>query len=180
MLVSLFQMFCFNYRGNGPFLRVYRTGSMATVVQTCKNCKKEYSWNSQPTVLGKYPAGNIMMSFGSLMSGASLSQALLLFKHMGLASISICTFFYHQKEFLSPSVLIHWKRYQEQLFEKISHLQDIEWSGDARFDSMGHNAKYGVYSIFCNTISMLVHFELVQVSTLKWCVIHCLGGHFNT
>ncbi len=29
---------------------------------------------------------------------------------------------------------------------------------------MGHNAKYGVYIMFCNSVSKLVHFELLQVS----------------
>ena len=46
-------------------------------------------------------------------------------------------------------------------------------SGDVRFDSMGHNAKYGTYTMFCNTISKLVHFELVQVRIASK-VIHLL------
>ena len=29
---------------------------------------------------------------------------------------------------------------------------------------MGINAKYGVYTIFSNSISKLVHFEMLQVS----------------
>ena len=172
MLLTLFKLFCFNCKERGPTVRVYRTGSMATVVQSCKHCNKEYQWNSQPTILGRYPAGNIMMSFAILMSGVSISQALLMFKHMGLAAISIRTFFYHQKEFLFPSVLLHWERYRSSLINKISGLKDIEWSGDGRFDSMGHNAKYGVYSMFCNTISKLVHFELVQVGTLSMFVMY--------
>ena len=35
--------------------------------------------------------------------------------------------------------------------------------GDGRFDSVGHNAKYGTYTMYSNSISKLVHFELVQV-----------------
>lgn len=157
MLLTLFKLCCFNCKESGPTVRVYRTGSMATVVQSCKYCNKEYHWNSQPTVLGRYPAGNVMTSFAILMSGVSISQALLMFKHMGLAAISIRTYFYHQKTFLFPSVLLHWERYRSSLLSKISSLKDVEWSGDARFDSMGHNAKYGANSMFCNTISKLVH-----------------------
>ena len=37
-------------------------------------------------------------------------------------------------------------------------------SGDGRFDSMRHSAKYGVYTMSCTTILKVVHFELVQVS----------------
>ena len=43
-------------------------------------------------------------------------------------------------------------------------MADVVWSGDGRFDSMGHSAKYGVYTMFCNTILKVVHFELLQVS----------------
>ena len=38
------------------------------------------------------------------------------------------------------------------------------WSGDGRFDSMGRNAKYGVYSMFCSTTMKIVHFKLLQVN----------------
>lgn len=37
------------------------------------------------------------------------------------------------------------------------------WSGDGRFDSMGHGATYGGYTMCNNTTSKLVHFELLQV-----------------
>ena len=46
---------------------------MAIVEQTCKSCKGSYTWRSQSLVLGKYPAGNILLSFAVLMSG-SLDQ----------------------------------------------------------------------------------------------------------
>ncbi|CAH3156554.1 unnamed protein product [Pocillopora meandrina] len=36
--------------------------------------------------------------------------------------------------------------------------------GDGRFDSLGHSAKYGVYTMFCTTILKVVHFELVQAN----------------
>lgn len=36
-------------------------------------------------------------------------------------------------------------------------------AGDGRFDSMGHSAKFGAYTILCCTIPMIVHFALVQV-----------------
>ena len=29
---------------------------------------------------------------------------------------------------------------------------------------MGHSAKFGVYTLFCNTILKVVYFELLQVS----------------
>lgn len=46
---------------------------------------------------------------------------------------------------------------------KLRTLKDVEWTGDRRFDSMGHSAKYGAYTMLCTTIMKIVHFELAQV-----------------
>ena len=40
-------------------------------------------------------------------------------------------------------------------------------AGDARHDSMGHNAKYGAYSILSCAESKIIHFELVQVNGIQ-------------
>ena len=45
----------------------------------------------------------------------------------------------------------------------LRNMNNLSWSGDGRFDSMGHNAEYGVYSMFNSSISKIVHFELLQV-----------------
>ena len=37
----------------------------------------------------------------------------------------------------------------------------LEWG--CQFDSMGHSAKYGVYTMFCNTTLKVVYFELLKV-----------------
>eukprot|EP00794_Sanderia_malayensis_P008584 gene8584-biopygen6875 len=79
-----------------------------------------------------------------LLSGVSISQMFLMLKHMGLSAISVRTYFYHQKQFLFPSVLTHWQKYRSGLIDKLQHMEKTQWSGDGRFDSMGHNAKYGV------------------------------------
>jgi len=47
----------------------------------------------------------------------------------------------------------------------------LEWDG--RFDSMGHNAKYGAYTMFCSTVMKIVHFELLQVH------FHANQSHFH-
>ena len=163
MLMQIFQQFCFNCKEDSPEVTIKQTGSMATVIQTCKKCKNEFKWRSQPLVLGSIPAGNLMMSFGILTSGVNISQVFLMFKHMGLAAITIRTFFRHQRQFLIPSVLLQWERNRDSLIEKIKSIKDAQWSGDGRFDSMGHSAKYGSYTMFCNSMSKLIHFEVVQV-----------------
>ena len=168
MLMTLFQTFCFNCKMESPKVEIKRNGSMATVIQTCNKCGKnrQFKWRSQPFIFGRYPAGNIMMSLGILLSGVNISQVLLMFRHMGLSAISPRSYFSHQRNFLFPSVFLHWEKYRTNLIEKLKGVTDAQWSGDGRFDSMGHNAKYGVYTMLCNSISKLVHFELLQVHFL--------------
>lgn len=36
-------------------------------------------------------------------------------------------------------------------------------SGDGRHNSMGHSAKYCVYSMFCSSTGKIIHFDLIQV-----------------
>lgn len=111
------------------------------------------------------------MSFGILMSGINISQTLLMFRHMNLAAVSIRTYFRHQSKFLFPSLLGYWEKYQKEIMQKVndkSENEKLSWSGDGRYDSMGHNAKYGVYTMYNNNISKLVHFELLQVNTVPF------------
>ena len=173
MLVNIFSMFCFNCKTEGPDVVVKRCGTMATVSQQCKVCgpKNMFQWRSQPLVMGGYPLGNILTSFGILMSGVCISKSMLMFKHIGMSMISPRTFFNHQRKFLFPAILYHWEHYRGNLLEKLKDVTHLTWSGDGRFDSMGHNVKYGVYTMFCNTISKLVHFELLQV---RGCIIYVL------
>ena len=58
---------------------------------------------------------------------------------------------------------MHWEKYQNALIEKLKKVKNATWSGDGRFDSMGDSAKYGAYSMFWNSISKIVHFEIRQV-----------------
>ena len=165
-LVELFEKFCFNCKAENPKVHIKNIGSMAIVEQNCGKCvEKNFMWRSQPMVLGRYPAGNVMTSFGILMSGVSISQAMLMFKHMNLSANSVSTYHVHQRTFLFPAILKHWESYQLKLIEDVkkSDADFQTWSGDGRFDSMGHSAKYGVYTIWSNTTSKLVHFELLQV-----------------
>ena len=122
--MSLFSLFCFNCKMSKPREEIKRNGSMAEVAQLCSTCgpRRAFQWNSQPCMLGKYPDGNLMISFGILMSGVNISKTMLLFKHMGLCSISIRTYFIHQTKFLFPSVLLHWEKYRRALIEKIKRV----------------------------------------------------------
>ena len=154
MLVSLFSRFCFNCKSTSPGVTVKQSGTMSTVTQSCDSCGKQYQWRNQPFILGRYPAGNILLSFAILMSGVSISKVLLMLKHMGV----------HQNKFLFPAVVQYWEKYRDGLMQTLKGVKEaLTWCGDGRFDSMGHSAKYGVYVMYCSTISKIVHFELLQV-----------------
>ncbi len=163
MLLSLFSQFCFNCKKENPKVVMKNTGTMVTVTQDCTNCTQGFIWRSQPFTLGRHPAGNVMLSFAILMAGASISKVLLVLRHMGLAVHSARQYHVHQRRFLLPSVFHYWKSYRKALLDKVRGMKEAVWSGDGRFDSMGHSAKYGVYSMLCTSISKIVHFELVQV-----------------
>ena len=163
MLMILFTKFCFNCKSDTPFVSVKANGTMATVQQHCKCCGKDYKWHSQPFILGRYPAGNILLSFGTLMAGASISKLLLICKHMGLSVFSARTFFHHQTKFLFPVIIKHWTNCTDTMIRKLKDIPKGSWCGDGSFDSMGHSAKFGTYSMFSANLCKIVHFELVQV-----------------
>ena len=163
-LLAIFSLFCFNCKEGKPKVSMKRNGTMVTVHQDCGYCgANSFQWKSQPLTLGRYPAGNILLSFGILMAGASVSKVLLVCRHMGLSVNCARTFFKHQTNYLFPVILQHWETYRTSLIDQLKALKGVTWSGDGRFDSMGHCAKYGAYTMFCTTIAKVVHFDLVQV-----------------
>ena len=156
-------MFCFKCKKKSPNASMKRNGTMVTVSQNCLNCGEDgFVWKSQPLAFGKYPAGNILLSFAILMAGASVSKVLLMFQHMGLSVYTSRTYFYHQKKFLFPTILCYWESYRLKLVNLVKKLKDAVWCGDGRYDSMGHSAKYGTYTMFCCSLMKIIHFEIVQ------------------
>ena len=148
-------MFCFLYRKGKPKVTVTRSGTMAVLSQNCRECSRCFQWRSQPLVLGKYPAG------------VSVSRVMLVLRHMGLAVFSLRTYFLHQRKFLFPVVLHYWEEYQSRFLDQLKGIPGAVWSGDGRFDSMGHSAKYGTYTMFSCDLMKIVHFDLLQVGHLR-------------
>ena len=58
---------------------------------------------------------------------------------------------------------MYWESNQAKLLAKVKAVQGVSVAGDGRHDSMGHNAKFGAYTMFCCTIPMIIHFVLIQV-----------------
>jgi hypothetical protein len=53
---------------------------MITVETRCHNSLKSNVWTSQPLLLGKFAAGNLLLSFGILCAGAPIKKVLLVLK----------------------------------------------------------------------------------------------------
>ena len=95
-LLLLFQH-CHRCFSSKPDVSVTRSGTMLTLESKCKLCNETITWKSQPHLLGKFPAGNILLSFGILSAGASTTKVLRVFKHMGLLGYNEVTYYYHQR-----------------------------------------------------------------------------------
>lgn len=99
-LLLLFKI-CPVCKADNPMLETTATGTMASVKIFCINpkChKREQIWNSQPTIPGtRMPAGNFLLCFAILIAGGSATKVFQIFSHMGLACISLKTFFLHQR-----------------------------------------------------------------------------------
>ena len=98
-LLLLFQ-FCHFWGGSIPTVTATQTGSSITIKVMCAHswCRKEFVWNSQPMMPGtKILAGNFLISMSTLFAGGSFTKVRTIFMHMGLASISLQTFFKHQQ-----------------------------------------------------------------------------------
>ena len=148
MLFQLFSMFCSECKSGVPEIKAVKNGSMITIIQSCEKCGSDcFKWQSQPFILGRYPAGNVLLSFASLAAGASISKICLVFKHMKLAIHDIRTFFRHQQMFVVPAILSHWEIYRDNLITAAGNEENLAICGDGRFESMGHSAKYGTHTI---------------------------------
>ena len=91
---------CPECKTTGPAVETSTVGTMIKVQTKCFNphCPKpQNTWNSQPQMTEtKMPAANFLLCFSILVSGASPSKVLLVFKNMGLACISLTTCNKHQ------------------------------------------------------------------------------------
>ena len=93
-LMLLFQ-FCPSCKSANPLVETSQHGTKVIVYTHCgnPNCKQSDSvWRSQPNMEGtKIAAGKFLLSFVSLVAGASISKVQRVLRHMGVACISLST-----------------------------------------------------------------------------------------
>ena len=142
MLVQLFTMVCFKCKSTDkgkPEITLKKNGTMVTVHQHCARCgqgQDAFVWQSQPLVHGKFPAGNMILSFAILMSGVPISKTLLLFCHIRMCVYTARAYYKQQKNFIFPLVVYYWETYRNELMQQLKDVKDVIWAGDARFDSL--------------------------------------------
>ena len=145
-----------------PEVTPSQTGTLLTIETKCSACKGVFTWKSQPFLLEKFPAGNILLSFAVLCAGASIKKVLTVFQHMGVLVYNEPTYYYHQRHLLIPTVVSFWRKYQKNILDTLKG-KEVVLAGDGRHDSMGHSAKFGTYTMFCCTVGLIIHVVLVQV-----------------
>ena len=98
-LLLLFSI-CPECKSAKPAVETCCSGTMVKVTTNCFNphcTKPENTWKSQPQMTGtKMAAANFLLCFSTLVSGASPSKILLVFKNMGLACFTLKTYNKHQ------------------------------------------------------------------------------------
>ncbi|XP_074610558.1 uncharacterized protein LOC141864626 [Acropora palmata] len=131
---------------NPPEVEAQQIGTKAVITTVCTNpgCCAESTWHSQPNMPGtKLPAGNFLICMSILFAGGSMTKVRQIFNHMGLACISMNTFFKQQRSHLFPTVHLFWKDYQTKLLKKLKDFgTGLVLAGDGHHDSMGHCAKF--------------------------------------
>lgn len=160
-LLLLFQ-YCHLCMAPSPEVSPSQTGTLLTIETKCSACKGIFTWKSQPFLLGKFPAGNLLLSFAVLCAGASIKKVLTVFQHMGVLVYNEPTYYYHQRHLLIPTVVSFWRKYQKKILDTLKG-KEVVLAGDGRHDSMGHSAKFGTYTMFCCTAGLIIHVVLVQV-----------------
>jgi len=107
-------------------------------------------------------AGNLLMSSSILLRGTTYTTRATLAEILRLYFFSEKTFCNIQDSYLFPVINEVWEGEQNSVFNE---LKDTElWlSGDGRYDSPGHNAKYGTYTMIDQSSDKIVDFQIVHV-----------------
>ncbi|PFX15360.1 hypothetical protein AWC38_SpisGene20419 [Stylophora pistillata] len=61
------------------------------------------------------------------------------------------------RHLLISSIISFWRKYQKK-------NKELVVAGAGRHDSMGHSAKFGIYTMLCCTVGLIIHIVLVQAN----------------
>ncbi|KAG1944833.1 hypothetical protein F2P79_014357 [Pimephales promelas] len=158
-------------------------GTFVKIKQVCAACGYQRFWQNQPMLHRNMPACNLLLSGAIHFSGCMATQTIRMLKLFGLQSISVSTFFRHQRFYTIPTIVQAWQNEQAAIIRDLKEMRGgLILSGDCRSDSPGHCAKYGTYSLIEDRINKVLDLQLVQSSEVPsstWCELEGLKRSIN-
>ena len=102
---------------------------------------------------------------------------LRIFEQMNICVFNETTYYYHQRHMLITAIVKFWRSYEDKMFVSLKD-KEVVLAGDGRHNSMGHSAKFGTHTVFCCTVGLILHLELVQVLYVAcvWRVVKSMFG----
>ena len=134
-------------------MKVVSNGSMLRVYTLCNN-NHSRTWESSPMIgTGKkaISATNVQLASFCLLTGLHIKQLLEFLQHMNILCFGSSFFYNLQKTILSSIIWTTWQYSQakeiENVLTKQNEGEEVNCSGDGKFDSPGYTASYCTYTI---------------------------------
>ena len=108
--------------------------------------------------------GNIVLAASILFSANTFSKIKKYFELACIPFILHTSYYNLQKDYLFGVANEAWVREGKEVVSKISQPHPCVFSGDGRYDSPGHNAKYLTYTFLEHSINKIVAMSVTQFS----------------